>query len=203
MTTATPARRGPRRQKRIFLREFLAHPTTVGAIAPSGPHLAERMADAIPFGEVGAIAEFGPGTGALTGAVLGRLRPETRFFGIEINPEMVKLLRRRYPDVKVFEDSVANVRAICDREGIDHLDAIISGLPWVSFSDELQVQLLTAAADILRPGGTFVTFGYHGGQWTPKGRKFHAMLPRYFSRVDRRRMVWRNVPPAFVVRCVK
>jgi phospholipid N-methyltransferase len=37
----------------------------------------------------------------------------------------------------------------------------------------------------------------------PAVRRFRRMLPDYFSRVTRSRHVWRNLPPAFVIRCEK
>jgi hypothetical protein len=49
----------------------------------------------------------------------------------------------------------------------------------------------------------FVTFGYHMGSWLSTGRRFYKRLPEYFSQVERGPLVWRNLPPAFVVRCVR
>jgi hypothetical protein len=41
------------------------------------------------------------------------------------------------------------------------------------------------------------------GLYTRAGRRFHALLPRYFSQITRSRLVLANLPPAYVFRCVK
>lgn len=191
------------RSKRMFLKEFLANPGTVGAIAPSSRALAARMLETVDFGSVGSIVEFGPGTGAFTGEILSRLRDGTRFVAIEINEPMARALRERHPGVAVHHDSVANVREVCAKEGIAAVDVIVSGLPWASFPEALQRKLLEAAVSVLRPGGQFITFGYTFASRLPKGRRFRAKLPEYFMRVEKSGVVWRNLPPAFVMRCTR
>jgi phospholipid N-methyltransferase len=46
-------------------------------------------------------------------------------------------------------------------------------------------------------------FGYHIGLMIPGGQRFHKLLDRHFSQVERLRWEWRNLPPAFVTRCTK
>jgi phosphatidylethanolamine/phosphatidyl-N-methylethanolamine N-methyltransferase len=90
---------------------------------------------------------------------------------------------------------------LCDRQGIAQVDCIVSGLPWASFPDDMQTQYLDAMMTVLKPGGQFVTFAYLQGLLLPAGRRFRRKLDHYFSRVDRSRTVWLNLPPAFVYRC--
>ena len=54
---------------------------------------------------------------------------------------------------------------------------------------------------VLKPGGQFVTFAYLQGLLLPAGRRFRAKLKRSFSDVTKSKIVWRNLPPAFVYRC--
>jgi phospholipid N-methyltransferase len=95
------------------------------------------------------------------------------------------------------------VDTLCKQEGIEAVDVIFSGLPWASFDDDLQERVLDATLRVLRPGGQLITFGYRVGTFLPKGRRFYKRLPSYFSSVQRSEYVWRNLPPAFVVRCTK
>jgi phosphatidylethanolamine/phosphatidyl-N-methylethanolamine N-methyltransferase len=192
-----------RRQKRTFIFQYLTRPTMIGAIAPSSPHLAKRMVEWLDLEHAQAVVEIGPGTGAVTGLLLRRLRPQTRFFAIELNPAMAGVLREQYPGLDLTEDSAANIGAQCRRRGIGALDCVVSGLPWASFSPELQTEVLGAVTAALRPGGQFVTFAYQVGTLLPAGRRFSKRLPEFFSSVSRSRIVWRNLPPAFVYRCVK
>ncbi len=186
-----------------FLKEFITKPFVIGAIAPSSKILARKMVEGVDFASAKAIVEFGPGTGAFTDKIVKRLSPSCRYFAIELNPTMAELWRSRHPGRTLHLDSVKNVDTLCRREGIEQVDVIFSGLPWASFDDTLQEETLAASLRVLRPGGQLITFGYRVGTMLPKGRRFYRRLPKYFSKVERSEYVWRNLPPAFVVRCTK
>ena len=151
------------------------------------------------------IVEFGPGTGAFTEEVLKCLSPSTRFFAIEQNADFARRLRATFPTVTTYCDSVANVGQLCLKEGfqsgIGCVDGIICGLPWAAFGDELQDELLTATVSALRPAGRFATFAYLQGTLLPAGMRFRRQLDERFSFVTKSRVVWRNLPPAFIYRC--
>ena len=118
---------------------------------------------------------------------------------------MAELFRQRFPatDVTLYNDDAANVRAICQGEGIDQVDYVVSGLGWPSFSDDLRERILVATAEVLRPGGEFRTFGYHIGLTMRGAWHFRRLIKRLFTTVTISPIVWRNMPPAFVYRCVK
>lgn len=191
----------PLQEKIRFLSSFFNRPHVVGAVAPSSAGLARRMVEWIDWPHLQAVIEYGPGTGSFTPAILRAKKREARFFAIELEPTFVAILQRRFPEVVVHQDSVANVRALCDREGIEQVDAIVSGLPWAAFPESLQTQFLDAAMAVLKPGGQFVTFAYLQGLLLPAGKRFRRMLHRYFAEVGASRVVWFNLPPAFVYRC--
>lgn len=201
----------PAGSKRGFLLEFLRNPTQIGAVAPSSKHLARRMVNHLDLREAGVVIEYGPGTGAFTGFIRRRIGPGTTFLAIEVNPECVRLVRTRHTGVRVRQGSVADVERFLADEGIDprgrdgqgSVDYIISGLPWASFPEQLQRSILEPSRRVLRPGGQLVTFGYHIGRLLPAGQRFYSMLPSYFASVQRSRVIWRNIPPAFVVTCTK
>ena len=87
-----------------------------------------------------------------------------------------------------------------DELGVTHCDAIVSGLPWASFPEELQDDILDAVLDVLKPGGTFATFAYLRGDKTELGQQFRRKLNDRFSDIELSRTVWKNIPPAFVYR---
>ena len=161
------------------------------------------MVEGLDLGRAQAVAEFGPGTGVFTDAIVPLLGKQTAFVAIELNKALADAFRLRHPRVALVNDSVEHVARITRERGMGRLDAIISGLPWASFPDELQDRILAGALETLRPGGQFVTFGYHIGTWLKQGRSFYGKLPKLFARVERSGVVWRNVPPAFVVRCTR
>jgi phospholipid N-methyltransferase len=186
-----------------FLRQFILRPTMVGAIAPSSRALAKEMLVTIDFGPKARVCEYGPGTGVFTEAILARLDPGATFFAIERSDVLVAALRGRFPALKLHEGSAHEVERFAAAEGAEHLDSIVSGLPWAAFPESLQIQILEATVRALRPGGQMATFAYSVGLYTRAGRRFHALLPRYFSQITRSRLVLANLPPAYVFRCVK
>jgi phosphatidylethanolamine/phosphatidyl-N-methylethanolamine N-methyltransferase len=202
---SSPATVAPshRRHGYRFIREFVTQPFVIGAVAPSSSYLAMKMVEGVDLSSASAVVEFGPGTGAFTDVILPRLPGACKYFAIELNPAMARIWESRHPGAKLHLDSVAHVDRLCEREGIKEVDVIFSGLPWASFDDSLQEEILDATMKVLRPGGQLITFGYRVGTLLPKGRRFYRRLPEYFSSVRRSEYVWRNLPPAFVVRCTK
>lgn len=186
-----------------FLKTFLRHPTQVGAIAPSSPALVKIMVDWFDWENARSVVEFGPGTGVFTQAITTKLHPDAKFFAIERSPDLVAATRTRCPGVTVYEDSVTRVASLCDQESIEQIDAIVCGLPWASFSDSLQSEIMETMLARLRPGGQFATFAYWQGIILPAGRRFSRRLHNSFTSVEKSPTAWRNLPPAFVYRCVR
>jgi phosphatidylethanolamine/phosphatidyl-N-methylethanolamine N-methyltransferase len=184
-----------------FLGEFLLHPTTTGAIAPSSKYLAQTMVSWINLPAAKTVLEYGPGTGAFTDSIVRSMPPNGRFAAIELNERLAELFRQRHPSLTLVQDSVANVAAICRKLGFQSVDCIVCGLPWASFQEALQTEILNQMMSVLGPKGQFVTFAYLQGLLLPAGRRFASLLPRYFSQVTKSRTVWRNLPPAFVYQC--
>jgi phosphatidylethanolamine/phosphatidyl-N-methylethanolamine N-methyltransferase len=184
-----------------YLREFIAKPASIGAIAPSSRLLARATVKDLDLHEADAVLEYGPGTGIFTEFVLRELKPEAKFAAIELNPRFAGIFRSRYPFVQLFQDSAVNVRRICECVGIESVDCIVSGLPWITFSELLQAQCLDEMMRVLKPGGRFVTFSYVHSQPLPGARRFARLLPNYFRTVSKSPVVWLNFPPAFVYRC--
>ncbi len=216
-STAGGTGAGGGRRPASFLRQFLRAPGQVGAIAASSAALAREMVRGVHIEKADVVVEYGPGTGAFTGHLLESVRPDARVFAIELNPAMAATLRRRHPGLRLHEGSVADVARYCEEEGVGvprldgpatraftpgpGVDVIVSGLPWAAFEEGLQRAILAATVRVLKPGGVLATFAYTIGLHTRAGKRFHAMLPEHFARVERSRVVWRNLPPAVVVRC--
>lgn len=186
-----------------FLKRFLTHPSQVGAIAPSSPGLVDMMVDGFDWETSRSIIEYGPGTGVFTREIAARRHADATFFAIERAPELAAITRQACPDVTVYEESAADVVRLARESGMQSVDAIICGLPWASFPESLQRSILDATVSVLKPGGRFATFAYWQGVVLPAGVRFHRRLRESFGEVRRSPTVWRNLPPAFVYRCVK
>lgn len=184
-----------------FLRTFLRHPATVGAIAPSSQSLAREMMARIDFATAGAIVEVGAGTGVFTQAILERLSTRSPFLAIEKLPELARALIARFGPAHVVEGDALDLPAILKARAIGPVDAVISGLPWAAFPAALQTKLIDAISACLIPAGRFSTFAYVQGLVLPSAWRFRNLLDRRFLTVATSRVVWRNLPPAFVYHC--
>src|SRR5215510_13864097 len=116
-----------------FLAQFLRHPVQTGAILPSSRFVAEAMVEWLDLATARAVLEYGPGTGSFTPHIVKRLNGGCRFVAIERNADLAEMFRTRLSHVRLVQDSVENVRAICTNEGIDSVDCIVCGLPWAAF----------------------------------------------------------------------
>ncbi len=186
-----------------ILRAFLREGGKVGAIAPSSPQLASLMVNWLDWESLECVVEYGPGTGVFTKAITERISESSRFFAIERDPALAAITKERFPGVDVREDCVTRVAELCREAGVEKVDAIVCGLPWASFSPELQNQCLEAMFEVLPPGGKFATFAYWQGLALPAGQRFWHYLRDNFSSVERSKTAWKNLPPAFVYRCTR
>ncbi|HEU5181441.1 MAG TPA: methyltransferase domain-containing protein [Candidatus Polarisedimenticolia bacterium] len=189
------------RSRWTFLREFISRPSTVGAVSPSSIYLAEEMVSWVDWKTIRKVVELGPGTGVFTEAILRKAGPECRYLAVEISPGLAAIFRSRFPRLRLARESVSNLAEICAREGMSEVDLIVSGLPWASFPSKDQIEYLDGVTAILRQGGGFCTFAYLQGLLLGQGRAFRRRLHDYFGQVAASRVVWKNVPPAFVYRC--
>jgi phospholipid N-methyltransferase len=144
------------------------------------------------------ILELGPGTGAFTTAIADAMPHESHYLGIELNDAFVQQLRPRYPKLR-FECADAQQFDFSQVLAAgEKFDAVISGLPWTAFPRGLQEAILGNVLPHLAPGGCFATFAYWGFHKLPGGRQFRALLHELTHGVETTRVVWRNLPPAFV-----
>ena len=184
--------------KTRFLKEFLRHPGATWAIAESSRGLAELITDTADLSHASVVVEFGSGTGVFTEKILGKISGNAIAIALEVNPAFVEETRKRCPQASVFHDSAVNTAHYLQRAGVEQCDRIICGLPWACFSQHLQDQLLDTIMEVLTPGGKFLTFAYLHGLLLPSGRRFRRCLSSRFQEIVETRVIWKNLPPAFV-----
>lgn len=193
-------------KKCSMLGEFLRNPLATATIAPSSRQLTAAMVQGLSLDRARRVVEYGPGTGVFTRAAIAsagaeRLRSgECELHAFEINPRLAGMLGGLMPDVRIHAESAERV---ADRLGPASVDAVISGLGWPSLPDAVRDGILEATAHVLRPGCEFRTFGYHIGLAFPGAWAFRRLCRKLFSQVTISPVIWRNLPPAFVYRCVR
>jgi phosphatidylethanolamine/phosphatidyl-N-methylethanolamine N-methyltransferase len=173
-----------------FLKSWLKNPLRMGAVTPSGPILARKMASYVDPAGTGPVIELGPGTGPMTAALVARGIDPARLVLVEYSPEFCRLLKERYPAATVVQgDAYALPKTLAGKLSAP-ADALVSGLPLVTRPEPVRLQLLQDAFGLMRPGAPFVQFTYSVVSPVPlKGANFSA---------EPSERVWRNIPPARV-----
>lgn len=181
-----------------FLKQFVFSPHVTGAVAASSEGLSNLITDVAELSEASTIIELGAGTGVFTKKILQKMPEDARFFALEVNPHFVEEIRNRYPEVSVYRDSAVNARKYLEEMGLKACDRVICGIPWASFEEKLQDELLDTILDVLKPGGRLLTFAYLHGLFLPAGIQFRRKLFSRFRKVTITGTIWTNIPPAFV-----
>jgi phosphatidylethanolamine/phosphatidyl-N-methylethanolamine N-methyltransferase len=148
----------------------------------------------------GVVVELGPGTGSFTRLIRERLGEESEFFAFELDEVSVDRLRAEFPDLEVHHRSAEALPALLGERG-RKADCVVSGLPWANMGTEIQDRILDGVVESLTAQGVFTTFAYVHALWLPGAIRFRKHLNRRFGSVRSSRVVWRNLPPAFVYCC--
>jgi phosphatidylethanolamine/phosphatidyl-N-methylethanolamine N-methyltransferase len=177
-----------------FLKNWIDNPLVVGAVAPSSPGLARKMASFVDPERPGLVVELGPGTGVVTEALLARGIAPERITGIEFDGDFYRLLRQRHPDVRFVHGDAYRMRQAISSFFDTALDkpiaAVVSSLPLFTRPLTERIRLLDESFAMMAPGAPFIQFSY----------ALVPPVPRGAGRYDLERTGWvvRNLPPARV-----
>jgi phospholipid N-methyltransferase len=182
----------------LFAR-FLRSPRTVGAVSASSQVLARRLLDQIGLKHPVRIVELGPGTGALTGAITERLQEGDRFLAIDIDPLFIQTIRERWPKVDCICASAEDLKRLASERGMLPVDHVISALPFTSLPVEMSDRILEAVVESVPSGGTFTTFQYIHSFGMAPAKGFREKMTARMRTAPSRRLVIRNLPPAWIL----
>ena len=197
---------------RQFYTQFRQQYHTTGSILPSSKALGRAMTRPMRSCKgPRRILEVGPGTGAITAAIVRQLRPGDQFDIVEINADFVAFLGQRFAEEPEFRKRRGQSRIIHaplqEVAGEQVYDFMISGLPLNNFSLELVDDIYRSYERLLKPTGTLTSFEY---VWirqmkmpfvAERERDRLGKLTRYLEGKIRRHqigeeVVFLNVPPA-------
>ena len=173
-----------------FLRSWIEKPLRMGAVMPSGKILARTMAQYVDVNSTAPVVELGPGTGAITNALIEHGIDQKRLVLVEYNPGFCALLRDRYPQAKVVQGDAYALRDSLGDVLSAPASAVVSGLPLVTQPMLKRLKLIRDAFAALAPGAPFVQFTYSVAPPIPKS------LPGVSTEASER--IWMNLPPARV-----
>ena len=173
-----------------FLRSWIEKPLHMGAVMPSGKVLARTMAQYVDVDSSAPVVELGPGTGAITNALIEHGVDQKRLVLVEYNPGFCALLRDRYPLARVVQGDAYALRDSLWDVLSEPASAVVSGLPLVTKPMLTRLKLIRDAFAPLAPGAPFVQFTYSVAPPIPKS------LPGVSTEASER--IWMNLPPARV-----
>jgi phosphatidylethanolamine/phosphatidyl-N-methylethanolamine N-methyltransferase len=173
-----------------FLKSLAERPRMTGAIAPSGPALAKRMASHVDPDEDLPVIELGPGTGVVTRALIERGVAPKRIIAIEYSPDFCRLLGERFPGVTVIKGDAYDLDATLPKSQVARASAVVSSLPLVARPLHEREALIEMGLARLAPENAFIQFSYLRNGPV-------AGIPGRFT-AEASPWIWMNLPPARV-----
>lgn len=182
-----------------FVRGALRSPTEVGTIFPSSRYVAREFTRGIDMEANPAVLELGPGTGALTEHLHETMSRPERYLGIEQDGAYVRVLRERFPEMMFVEDSAADMIDHLEDVEFDELDLIVSGLPFATLPESVLARIYNGLDEAMTSGTQFRAIQLAHAWPTTPAKRFRRHMNRMFGQCRRSRIVWRNMPPAYVL----
>jgi phosphatidylethanolamine/phosphatidyl-N-methylethanolamine N-methyltransferase len=173
-----------------FIRSWMEKPLATGAVMPSGKPLARAMAKCVDPKLEGPVIELGPGTGAVTAALVEHGIEPSRLVLVEFNPTFCRLLRTRYPEATVVQGDAYGIKRLLASLLRQPAAAVVSGLPLFTKPLKFRLRLLADAFTLLAAEAPFVQFTY----------AIVPPIPRSYSGAHAQgsERIWLNIPPARV-----
>lgn len=191
---------------KVFGSEVLKGFHSVAAVAPSSIHLAAAMVEPLHLSQASVAVELGGGTGVMTRALLRELPRDARLIVFEINSHFFSYLKTHFDDPRLVlvNENVENIESELRKRGVDHVDVVLSSLGLAFMSEAQRRKIFDGLRPFLRPNTVLTQFQYVSSVQFENGRlhrlSLRPLLHRYFKSV-RSKIVWRNVPPAYVYAC--
>ena len=182
-----------------FLQAFIKNPLKVGAIAPSSPELASKMIQGIVPDENNVLLELGVGTGAITKFLEDIVPDERSYLGIELDGNLVKSLRIKFPDLKIVRGNACDLEKIHQKSSLGKVGFIICCLPFVSLPNEVGEKILSEIDKFMQQGCVFRTFQYAHGYYMPSAIKLREYMRNRYGKSKRSPLIVKNVPPAYTL----
>jgi phosphatidylethanolamine/phosphatidyl-N-methylethanolamine N-methyltransferase len=171
-----------------FFKGMMQGPRNVGSIVPTSATTARKMASVVNPQSGLPVLELGPGTGAITKAILARGVEPENLIAIEYSTDFFQHLVKAYPGVHFINGDAFDLDKTLGVLRGQTFDSVVSGIPLLNFPMQTRVALLESLLDRLPPGRPVVQISY--GAVSP----IIARPDRYH--IKHMKFVVRNIPPA-------
>jgi phospholipid N-methyltransferase len=174
-----------------FFWEGLKNLKTVGTVTRTSGHSSKAVVAKLNIENIKIIIELGAGDGAITKEILRQLRPDAVLMVFEVNEQFCTNLKELH-DARmiIIQDSAEKMPHYLQLHGIEHVDAIVSALPFAIIPDEITKSILSACKKILVRGGDFVQIHYS----LSRKKMYESIFGKV--KVD---VSFLNLPPLFIL----
>ncbi len=171
-----------------FFKTWMDKPKAMGAVLPTSTVTCRRMAGLIDEATSDPVLELGPGTGAITKAILERGVAPQNLYSVEFTRSFIDDLERDFPGVNFLHGSAFDLDSLLPELDGRKFNAVISAIPMLNFPVEERVALLNDLLDRLNPGRPVVQISYSAKSPIPPSWSDYTVEP----------LDWmaRNFPPA-------
>ncbi len=168
------------------------------------------MAEPLRHLRAGVVVELGAGTGVITRALLELLPQDATLIAFEINKKFYRYLRKNFHDPRLLlvnacaETLVQRLAQL----GFTRVDAVVSSLSFCLMTEKQRNAILSSVLACMDSRSLFLQYHYLPARIVnalpQPGKNNRLDVPRllrhHFGSVESR-IVWRNLPPAFVYAC--
>jgi len=189
-----------------FASQALSNYQQTAAILPSSRYLARAMVQDAGVEGAKRVVELGPGTGVVTSQLLKTLPKDAELLAFEISPAFSRFLKKKFndPRLTVLNVSAEKAGEVLAERGWENVDAVFSSLGMGFLGHKRIHAILGGLEPHFHDKTVLAQYQYIHGMQVLRGRlrRYDARddLRQYFPTV-RRRIIWRNVPPTYVLLC--
>ena len=127
---------------------------------PTSGTTARKMASLIEEGTTAPVLELGPGTGAITKAILARGVAPGSLYSVEYAEEFIAELKAGFPGVNILHGDAFELDDVLPNLNGEKFNAVISAVPMLCFPVQQRIELLNDLLDRLYPGRPVVQLCY-------------------------------------------
>lgn len=178
----------------VFVSQWFKKPLTIGSHFPSSRYLSQAMAASLDVGDSAGVVEFGPGTGAVTKAILTKGIPSQQLCVVELTDHFAQVFRKNYPTIQLIQDCVFEWQQWQHLLPFQSIQAVVSSLPLKLFPIQQNRELIEGILDPQGLGAKrMIQFSYFTREPLGLGEGIHGQLA-----IKKCHFVWCNIYPATV-----
>lgn len=175
----------------LFLKKFFTQPLFNASIRPTNDRVAKNICTTVGWSTKKIVLELWPWTGPITKHISEHLNEDSVYYWIEYDSEYVHILRETYrhkSNMHFIQWDVKDLSKVMQELGIDHVDIIISTLPYKPILDNKN--LLYWIQKSTNRGAQFRGISYSPFIFK---KVYKLLCPRIIL------FSWKNIPPVYIL----